>query len=491
MAEVKLTNVGPIEGEFQIALNGPGLYELRGSKGQGKTTVLSALGLIAGHKVSLTVHDGELSGSVSGFGVVAPVGSRKRPKGKCDVDVMDSERFDLVDLIDPDGKTAETRDAVRIKALATLCNLSLAPKDFHPLIGGQQQFERLGVAPTEDPVLFANRVKAAFDGLAKQREDYSKTERGHERGLLDQVADIDVTGEADSEILAQVMEKATSDLATLLQRDESASREKARREVCKQKLAEARAAYQGPDPDVALAVVEDYCRETEKAVLRVRELEQLLAESRETLAVAQGNEREARERLERAEQHQRDIAHWEVTLRADGTMKPTYQEIEAARAAKEKARHAQEQGVRIRDAQKAREAAERHKAAAIEALTESKEYRSAASQVFGILTRKLKTKVIRIENIDDAARLVVDHPVRGKTLYDKVDGLSDGERVRAAIDELLPLLKSPGLFPVPQRTYQDLPPADRKELAAYAREKDLYVFGAQVTDGELTVVKVQ
>jgi len=83
--------------------------------------------------------------------------------------------------------------------------------------------------------------------------------------------------------------------------------------------------------------------------------------------------------------------------------------------------------------------------------------------------------------------LFVEHPRRGKTLFDRVNGLSDGERVDFTLRELLPHIKSPGLLPIPQRVWQDLQPTDRKDLHALAVDKGLYLFGAQVDDGELRV----
>ena len=53
--------------------------------------------------------------------------------------------------------------------------------------------------------------------------------------------------------------------------------------------------------------------------------------------------------------------------------------------------------------------------------------------------------------------------------------------------ELLPHLKSPGLLPIPQSCWQDLQPADRRSLHKLAKEKGLFVFGAQITDQDLHV----
>jgi len=489
MTEVKLENVGPINGEFKIHLDGPGLYELRGSKGRGKTTALSALSLISGHKVALTVHDGELSGSVEGFGVVAPVGSRKKSRGECSVDTLDTEKFDLVDLIDPDGKTPETRDSVRIKALASLINLKLEPSDYYDLVGGQTEFEELGVAETDDPVLFASRVKAALDKAAKQKEDYSKTEVGHAKALEEQASGVDLNAESDPESLADAVDKASADLTALEQQAKAALEAIENTKRAKERLYIAQESYDGPPVTEAQAVRDAKQQELNEALELKQQLELQLQRAKESLAAKQGEYNETVAVLAAAEQHAADIQRWKDSI--GDPVEPVPQEkIEAAKVAKQKARDSHEAGVRIRDAKKAAAQAQSHKAAAVDADAQASDLRGAASEVFGILTEKLRTSVIRIEQVAGSPRLVVDHPDRGKTLFDQVDGLSDGERVRASIDELLPLVKSPGLFAIPQRTYQDLPPTDREQLAAYANENGLYLFGAQVTDGDLSVVKL-
>jgi energy-coupling factor transporter ATP-binding protein EcfA2 len=487
---IEFDNSGPIKGTFKIDLDGPGLYELNGSKGTGKTTVLNAIAMLAGHKVQLTVHDGELSGKVEGFGVVVPLGSKKRPRGECELDTLDSEKFDLIDLIDPDGKTPETRDSVRIKALSSITNLSLKPADFYHLTGGQKSFDELAIKETDDPVLYASRVKAAIDNLAKLKEEYAKTEKGHAKGLEERVGDVDLTGEDDARVLADAVDQATSHLSSLLEQSKHAEQLAHAAGEARERLEEARESYQGPSVQAAKLSLNARHSDVELAQDQVDMLTRALADAKEELATAGGKFAEAQETLMRAEQHDEDIRRWEETLAQSDFVAPTIDQIEEARTAKEVARRDQEQGVRIRDAKQAAQSAKVHKQAAIGAMSDADQYRAAAGQVFDVLTTKLQTKVIRVESVAGSPRLVVKHPKRGKCLFDQDNGLSDGERVKAVIDELLPHLKSPGLFEIPQRIYQDLPPADRKELAAYGKKKKVFIFGAQVTDGELAVKKV-
>ncbi len=49
---------------------------------------------------------------------------------------------------------------------------------------------------------------------------------------------------------------------------------------------------------------------------------------------------------------------------------------------------------------------------------------------------------------------------------------------------ILQAIPSPGLLPIPQRVWQDLQPSDRNDLHKLAVDKGLYLFGAQVDDGD-------
>jgi len=477
-SKFELTNVGPIKGQFSIDLSaGPGLYELRGGKGTGKSTILSALSLISGHKVSLTVYDGELSGQIKGFGVVAPVGSRKRKKGELELETIDTTRCDLGDLIDPDGKTAETRDAARIKALAALSNLRMVPSDFYELVGGQQSFDELGVQDSDDAVTMCGRVKSAIEEQARRHESLAEREQGYAKANSERCDGIDVNSEYDPNILAMAAETAARDLVRLKDGRERRLTAEKQRASATEALAKATADYTGPSVEEAAANVEKATEKRDKL--------------RDQLVKAVANLRIAEEKATAAEQHHRTTVAWRVTLAEELPPEVIEQQIAEAQIKLETARADQEMGVRIRDALQASEQAAKHKRAAEQAITIAKRYRAIAGNVWDVLTSKLATHELKIESVDGYPRLVVQHPKRGKTVYDCDNGLSDGERVRVAIDEMLPRLKSPGLLPLPQRIWQDLPPKDRSEIARYAMEKGLYVFAAQVTDDDLGVYRYE
>jgi hypothetical protein len=486
--KVVVQNCGPIEGVFSIDLShGPGAYEFRGARGTGKTTLISSLDWLTGHKVDVTLHDAAPSGKVEGFGVVAPVGGRKRRKGKFELDAIDAEKFSLTDLIDPPGKTAEVRDAHAIKALAVLSDADADPTLYYELVGGQQAFDGMGIAETTDPVLLATRIKQAFDAAARRHENTAEAEAKHAAPLEYVPDDVDLSQSSDLDALGAERDKARDTLQRLKAERQDGQDAEQRAERAKTRLQEIRDAYAGltvKDAEAASYAADQQCV---KAHAVVEDLQQQLALAKETEAKAEQAATQAHSRLETATQHATTVQVLEETA-SQTRAYPSEQDIETAQARVQEASHAYDQGLRIRDVQQNQAKARRHRESAKHATEAAEQARNTAAQVFDVLAQSLRTTHLRIESLDTAPRLFVDHPTRGKTLFDRVNGLSDGERVDYTLRELLPHLESPGLLPIPQRVWQDLQPADRKHLHALAVEKGLYIFGAQVDDNDLRVV---
>ncbi len=493
---VAIENVGPISGEFRISLEGPGLYELTGSKGRGKTTILNSLEILAGRKVLLTVHQDAQEGKISGFGLVTPVGKRRTQLGDREVEVLDSERFSLIDLIDPVGKTAKGRDANRIKALATMLGVEITADHFYEIAGSQELYDQLNVQPTSDPILFCQRFKDKLDAAARGHETTSDREEGKAQALTESVAQVTtepIPSEAD---LLHALQEALVERGSVRANRKAALDANGRRRAMEESLARLRSkeitSVEGAESRVeswrsSVAASDDRIRRMRKQIAELTEECDSEVAERKALAV----EFEAADReLTIAKAHHTSLETLEHDLQKSVPVNPTDEEVEAAEKAVSLAQLHQTESVEVRDAIRKREQAKAHMDDAITERQAADRYRNQAKSVFGLLAQRMTTSHIKVVPIEDAPRLVVDHPRGPQTLFDQVDGLSDGERVMYSIRELLPHLGSPGLFPIPQRTYQDLPPADRQALADYAGEHGLYLFGAQVTDGELQIRKV-
>jgi hypothetical protein len=256
----------------------------------------------------------------------------------------------------------------------------------------------------------------------------------------------------------------------------------------KERLKKVQSEYSGPDLEGAEKARQVSVDKGFKAKSRVEELEKELASARSAVETCKAEYLAANLTLDLAKSHMAAIVELESTIKADAVETPSESEVAGASEDVDDATIAYNQGVRLRDVQKNHEKAKAHRNAEKIATKQFEEARNRAGNVFDILAQSLKTKHLEIKNIDGSPRLFVQHPKRGRTAFDSVNGLSDGERVDFALRELLPHIESPGLLPIPQPVWQDLQPSDRKRLHELAVEKKLYLFGAQVDDEDLRVV---
>jgi len=488
MTTIDVTSAGPIEGTFSIDLSrGPGAYEFRGARGTGKTTCISSIDWLAGHKVDVTLHDGALSGKIEGWGVVAPIGGRKRRKGELDLDTIDAQKFTLTDILDPQGKTPEVRDATRIKAIASLSEAKADSSLYYELCGGQAAFDALGITPTDDPVVLATRVKAAFDKQARENQNTSEAEAKHAAPLERVPDDLDVSGESDLAVLGKARDEARDQFQRLKSERENGQNKEEEITKAKDRLESVKSEYSGPTVGAAEKSRQAAIDKGAKAKARVEELEKELGKARSAIETCKAEYIAANSTYEAAKSHAAAVEE----LSRVASQSVTYPEestVVLAAEAIAKATEAYDRGVRIRDVKQNHEKAKAHRQAEKVAEKAADEARNKAGQVFDVLAQSLHTKHLEIKSIDGAPRLFVQHPKRGRTAFDSVNGLSDGERVDYTLRELLPHIESPGLLPIPQRVWQDLQPSDRKALHTLAVDKGLYLFGAQVDDGDLRVV---
>ena len=493
---IETSNVGPITGQFAVDLDGAGVYELRGRKGTGKSTLIRCVeSLITGHAVDLTVSDGELDGNVKGFGRIVPIGNRKRAKGEFEAEALDSERFGISDITDPPVKDPAKADAHVIKALASLTRAVADPTAYYPLVGGREQFEALvtkAKTETDDPVLLASRIKECFDAAARLAESQSNTETGHAQSCQEAAQGIDLEGESDSKKLALAAEQAARDAQRVYDAGKAADLATKTAAEARAKLETARKGYKGKASLVAKADWNAAKQARHAAEIDLDKAQKALEAAKAALSVATTAEETAEDAFNAAEQHVTLIEQLNNLIASqEAITKPTDEQASEASQRLAAARLAQENGVRIRDARKSLEKAQRHLDAAQEAANRAEQLRNAARATFDVLTRSVHLAGLKIESVDGNPRLIVEHPNRKgrKTLFSE---LSDGERTLAALRLLTTFLtgKSDGrpiVFPISQRLWQDLPNSDRKAIDAEARARGIFVFAGLVDDGPLRV----
>ena len=487
---VVVRNAGPVEGEFRFPLDSYGVYELQGSNGSGKSTVLKLMRLLTGHKVDVTVHQGALDGSIEALGVIAPLG-RKQPRGELEIGNIESDKWSIDDVTDPAGERPEVRDANRIKALAALSGLKADPAPYLEIMPGE--LDRLidrRKLETDDPLILQSRVKDAFELAARQAEAEANNEKTLAAQCRAAFEGIDLDAPHDAKELATHSERAAACLSVLESQAQAAQLAKRRSDEARENLRIAKERYKGKSLEQAhndAAAAELSRREAEQEVRRV---EELLRNARESARSAIAREEAAQDAVKAAEQQHKLTAQFEALIQSTAELpEPTPEEIAAAREALNAARLAAEQGVRVRDGIAKSAEAARHSEAATEAEKAAISFRGAASMTFEILTQSVKLTGIRIENIDGSPRLVVDHPKTGKPCFFDGDrgGLSDGQRAIFAMRTLRHLIPSPGMFAVPQRVWESLDEDARAEIHRAAVEQKLYVFAAIPKTGALRV----
>lgn len=481
---VVIDHIGPIE-YFEIDFSyGYGAYELNGTKGQGKSTVLDSLDLMAGRRLFLTVTDGFPSGSVRGFGVIVPVGGKKRRRGTMSLNALDAEKFSIADIVSPQVKDPEAADVQRIKAMVSLRNVQAEPADYFDLCGGRAGLEALvpeDKLSTDDPVLLASRVKEALEAKARVHEATAKHEATHAESYKIRVEGVDLTGESDANALQQALDAAKTVEITLRQQQKAYQVDQDRRQNARAALEAAKAGYTGPSLDEAQGALQTASANVSAADAKVRELTELLASAKAALSDARQQEVSAERAMASARHHLEVCTAWSEALEADPVAVVAEQDLLAASQAVAASQQALEQGVRIRDAMQASATARRHAAEADRQREIAEQYRAKALGVFDVLSGLVRCPGMKIESVQGAPRFVVIHPRRGKMLY---HDMSDGERVYTAIEAVVDALQSPAVLTIAQRLWQDLPPADRLALHQYAMKHRLYIVGAQVTDDQ-------
>jgi len=483
---VEFKNAGPIEGAFQVDVSrGPGLYKLTGAKATGKSTILKSLQLLQGHKVEVTIHDGEMEGHVAGWGVVAPLGPRRRPSGELELETLEGATF--ADFIQPQGKTGPTRDKACIQTLVQLTGVKADPSDYYELCGGREAYKKLGVDATDDPVVLAKRVKAKLEQLARDANTEANVETGHLQSIQAQLEEVDPNASDDLDALMAARDQAKDAFDRLCDKQYAANERDALIAKAREALEREKKEYDGPSTEEAARDRDRFEAEYHVCKAKVDDLEALLARAKVEMRQAADKVESAQQAELQAAKHERTIAAWEKTI-AEPLEHVSQEELDEAQEAVTEAIAAYNLGVKVRDVRKAAEKAEQHANAAGEAKDRAEQWREAASQTFPILTQRLQTNEILIEQVEGEARLMVKHPTRRKKVFFNEEGdLSEGQRIMVAIKELLPRVKKPGLFDVPQHVFAGIQPADRKELHEFAVQHGIYLWGAVIDDGELKV----
>lgn len=484
--DIQLSNVGPIE-KMAFRLQDHGVTVLVGPNGVGKSQALGALQKAMLGKGKLPLRDGQRRGSVEAPGVVISIGQTTRYNGEFEITNLES-RMPLADLVDPQMKSPEAADRHRIKALVALTGVTATRDMFanHDALKDFAEVVTEDACRTDDLVEMAARVKRDYEAKAREAEKDADREEGHVRGLEDAANGLDLEAESDADQLQAEYDAARDAHSKLAAELEEWERVKDAAENAKRDHAFLLESYKGKAPSVAsLDVSQAAARIADQDVV-ITTIQQQIETLQQQLDQERGKQREltirhdaARSERDRAVEHANAVAALEKTIAEFTGETPETTTTFVAAAAVERARAAQELGVKIRDATAKLVQAEAHKDAAAAARKRADHLRSAAGSVDEVLSDAIQCDVLKVDIQDGAARLVVDHPQRGeKTHYHE---LSMGERWCIAIGIGADRVGEGGLLVVEQDAWESLDAFVRPLIHQHAMERKVFVLTAEAT----------
>ena len=477
--EITIKEIGPVE-HLSFRLSDYGVTVLSGPNGCGKSSVLSAIQHAAIGKGKLPLRDGARRGSVDACGAVISVAATTRYQGEFQVQNLES-RLPLSELVDPKMKSPEACDKQRIKALVALtgveANRSLFTSD--PIFADFGSVVSDESTATTDLVEMAARVKRDYEAKARESEKEADREEGHARGLEEASESVDMDAESDADQLQAEYNEARDWLTTLETQIEQAAEFNTRREAATAELDKLISEYQGKDASEAAAVYSVMVGRVDAQQKLVAELRERLAAEQATLENLMNLSNEAQIQRQRAFEHEAAIRTLRETIDSMAMTTVDNSEYKAAQAKLQAATAAMELGVKIRDAQRKINQSLMHKELAASARGKAERLRAAAKAVDEVLSDAIKCDVLRVEIWEGNARLVTDHPIRGKGV--EFHQLSMGEKWRVALALGIERVGEGGLLVVEQEAWEGLDSFVREEIHQFAVENRVYVLTAEAT----------
>jgi ABC-type cobalamin/Fe3+-siderophores transport system ATPase subunit len=471
MSTVAIEKVGAISSiEFDLPSDSGGVKVFLGTSGSGKTTAIRCLnGLLGGDTSSLVKSDDAEKGEIHGLGRSVKIGSRKSTSGETEVPHL-LDRLDVGLLVDPGIAKAESRTQHRIKALVSLGNVTMTPRE---LLGDSaseliQYIDMDAAKRASDPVEMAAIMAKSLnaEALATERDsDRKSTLAGAKRveaGDVDQLSEIGDHSELAGKY-RQAMEAVTkaSNQKTAYESNIASNKQ------VDEQLAQLRASYSGPDYQTLETAVQT--NQTVVDGLRAR------------LAAAEASLKNAKDDLKTANDHRNQIARLEAAKVDVGLPVDDNAIVMLQKQADEAMRRLEG----FQDTSRRKNALDESKSLqneAAELSVKAEKLRKAAKQVMVDVQKALPEGPIQV---DDKGVLVVQHGKRKKPV--PYDDLSDGERWSVAMQYAVKAVGEGGVVPLRQESWQALDPNLRKAVAKQARDSRIWIVTAQVSEGPLRV----
>jgi len=487
--QIDIEDVGPNEHVTIPLPEGGGVTVLTGRNDIGKSEALRAVEALTGQKERLSVrHEAPLGsrGKVSSAGVELTVAASTRRKGEAEFAVL-TGRLSVADLVDPGIQSPEAADAKRIRALMAITRAAPDAAAFHALLGGPANYEaQVGAVATDcpDQLSLALSVKRQIEAAARRREKDAEKISAMAAGLRRQVAEVDLSVEADADKLGAEHSLAVANAAAIRERVKAANQARQAAEAAREMLESHVKDYQGPTVAEATKAVEDAHQAELTAIEAVHAARAALDAAKRQCDQASSTRATAEQACRAAREHEAAMEGWRKTIaRADtpaedearGEERPASEQVAEADRRVTEANRAIEDGVLARAALEMKKQASDAQKASAEAESMAKRLREAAGAVDGVLT-------------DAIAALDTDLKVRGGRLVVRSGGrekflgeLSQGVRWKAALRIAIAAVGRGGLIPIPQHAWEGLDYQNRRIVAETAREQGVNIITAEAS----------
>lgn len=489
-ARIHMENIGPIETlDFELRY---GLNILTGPNGRGKTITLKGMtALASGDGGKLPLRDGAKKGKIEGLGATITVGAKCRHLGECELENLEG-KLSIAQLVDPGLKTPEAADRARIKALATMLEVPATIATFknHEAFKDVNFDTVVGTKASgcSDIVEMAAQIAKDFQKAARDKEDLAKKFEGEAAGLESQSAGVDLEGECDDDVLQAAYREALRVETQLVTQAQADNKAEERRNQNREKMEQTKREYTGPTVVEAETKRDTASTAWHEASNHRRDIETALANAKEREAEAERAYHETERVVVEAKRVAELIATCEEIVSGAAAKPVTVAQLTAAQDKVKATKEAVLLGQTIRQAKEAAEKAKKVREDAVLQTELAESLRNAGKAVDQVLSDSIKNKYVWVESVDDVARLVVKHAVRGTIPF---EDLSAGERWRVAIDLAADQVGKGGLIVIDQEGWEGLDAYVRPELHQHALEREIYVVTAEATrDAVLHVATV-
>ena len=475
--DITIKDVGPINRLTIPVPAGGGVTVLRARNGTGKTSAIEGITIALRQAGTLNRRRGAAGAAeVSVGGATARTAARTSHTGELEVCSID-DKLNLLDFIKPPVADPVAADTRRIKALLSVTGVEADFKLFDGLLpeGLMTKYTQASTRRQPDIVQMAKEVKKDLQEAARFAEADANEAKGSVAATRTALDGVNLKGESNDAVLRQNHLDAVSRKATLAAEAKAATEANKAREEAAARIETAAGEYKGPSVDEAKSA---FAAATDAATVTHNSVETLkakLAEAEKIHAAAREKERLAVEALNTATAHEKTVADLKAAAAGEPVKGPTEAQLAEAEKAITTAAEAITQGVRIREAESKKAKLAEYQKAEKEHSELATRIREAASNVDDVLSGAVKAPGLAIKE----GRL-------WSTAHEDYFGdLSEGQRIKIALDIVLPIVGEGGLLPLPQDFWQDLDPVNKALVDTEAKKQHVCVLTAEVAEGDL------